>query len=79
MTRTLIGTAVAVALLSSVSAFAASAPAAGGASTTPAATTTDAPQPPASLHCKAPKVPTEVKGKDGKSTWKCAKPASTPQ
>lgn len=74
MTRALLGTALAVALLGSAAAYAAETPAAGGS--TPAATTTDAPTPPASLHCKAPKVPTEVKGKDGKMTWKCVKPAT---
>ena len=79
MTRALFGTALAVALLGSVSAFAANAPATGG-TTTPAATTADTPPtPPKSLHCKAPKVPTQVKGKNGKMTWKCEKPAAAPQ
>ena len=75
MTRVFIGTALAVALLGSVAAYA-DTPAAGG-TTAPAAT--DAPQPPKSLHCTAPKVPTQVKGKDGKMHWKCVKPAATPQ
>jgi len=80
MTRAFIGTALAVALLGSAAAFAAEAPAAGGATAAPAATTTDTPPtPPKSLHCKAPKVPTQVKGKTGKTTWKCVKPAATPQ
>jgi len=79
MTRAFIGTAFAVALVGSGFAYAAEAPAAGGSSA-PAATTTDTPpQPPKSLHCKAPKVPTQVKGKTGKMTWKCVKPAATPQ
>jgi hypothetical protein len=80
MTRAFFGAALAVALLGSVSAYAAGTPAAGGTTTpAPAATTTDTPPtPPASLHCKAPKVPTQVTGKTGKMTWKCQKPAATP-
>jgi hypothetical protein len=78
MTRTLFAAALAVALLGSVSAYAAGT-AAGGSSTTPAATDAPAATPPASLHCKAPKVATHVKGKSGKMTWKCVKPAATPQ
>jgi len=77
MTRAFIGAALAVALLGSASAFAAGTPAAGGS--TPAATTTDTPPtPPASLHCKAPKVPTQVTSKTGKVSWKCQKPAAAP-
>ena len=78
MTRAFIGTALAVALLSSVSAYAAETPAAGG-TPAPAATTDTPPTPPKSLKCTAPKVPTQVKGKDGKMHWKCVKPAATPQ
>ena len=78
MTRAFFGTALAVALLGSVSAYAAEAPAAGAS--TPAATTeAPAPTPPASLHCTAPKVPAQVTDKKGKTSWKCVKPAATPQ
>ena len=78
MTRAFIGAAVAVALLGSVSAYAAGTPAAGGSTPAPAATTTDTPPtPPKSLHCKAPKVPTQVT-KNGKTTWKCVAPATPP-
>ncbi|MBI1213932.1 MAG: hypothetical protein GC190_20920 [Alphaproteobacteria bacterium] len=69
MTRAFIGAALAVALLGSVSAYA-------GDATTPAATDTP-PTPPASLHCKAPKVATQVTDKHGKTSWKCVKPAPT--
>jgi hypothetical protein len=75
MTRAFIGTAIAVALLGSAAAYAAETPAAGGS--TPATTTDTTATPPASLHCKAPKVPTQVTGKNGKVTWKCQKPAAT--
>ena len=80
MIRLFAGTALAVALLGSAAAYAAEAP----ASSTPApASTTDtmtppAATPPASLHCKAPKVATEVKGKNGKTTWKCKAPPKAP-
>jgi len=76
MTRAFIGAALAVALLGSVSAYAAGATT-GGSSTMPAATDTPA-TPPASLHCKAPKVPTQVTSKAGKVSWKCQKPAAAP-
>lgn len=77
MTRAFIGAALAVALLGSVSAYAAETPATGG-TTAPATTTDTPPTPPKSLHCKAPKVPTQVAGKNGAMTWKCQKPAAAP-
>ena len=75
MNRAFVGAAVAVALFGSALAYAAdTTPPAGS---TPAATT-DTSTPPASLKCKAPKVPTQVKNKAGKMVWKCMKPAATP-
>jgi hypothetical protein len=82
----LAGAAAAAVMFGSVAFAASTTPAA----STPAATTASTPapaadaapaasdQPPASLHCKAPKVPTAVKGKNGKTTWKCKKPAAAP-
>jgi hypothetical protein len=82
MTRAFIGAALAVALLGSVSAYAASTPAGGGSTPAPAATTdttTPAPTPPATLHCTAPKVATQVKNKKtGKMQWKCVAPPAPP-
>ena len=79
MTRVFVGAAFAVALLGSAAAFAADAPAAGGTTTPAPATTTDTttPTPPASLKCKAPKVPTQVTS-HGKTKWKCKVPPAAP-
>ena len=81
MNRAIVGVAFAVALLGSGSAFAAGA--AAPATPAPAAAaapmdSTTPPTPPATLKCKAPKVPTQVTSKSGKVTWKCVKPAATP-
>ena len=75
MNRAFVGAAFAVALLGSAVAYAADAPATGAMA--PAATTTDTSTPPATLKCKPPKVPTQVT-KNGKTKWKCVKPAATP-
>ena len=82
MNRAIVGVAFAVALLGSGSAFAAGA-AAPAATPAPAAAaapmdSTTPPTPPATLKCKAPKVPTKVTSKKGKVSWKCMKPAATP-
>jgi len=67
MNRIIAGAALAAALLGSATAYAADT---SSSTATPAA----APTPPATLKCTAPKVPTQVTDKDGKTTWKCMKP-----
>lgn len=47
-----------------------------GWATTTGATTPPPAQPPASLKCRARKVPTQVKNKAGKLTWRCTKPTT---
>jgi hypothetical protein len=74
MNHAFLGAALAVGLIGSAVAYAAETPAAG--SGTPAPAATDTPTPPASLHCKAPKVPKQVKNKAGKLVWKCVAPAA---
>ena len=73
-----VGAAFAVVLVGSTVTFAADISVKGGNDAPTVSVTTDAtPTPPASLKCKAPKVPTEVTVK-GKTTWKCKVPPTLP-